>query len=439
MSTRRLTRPGNIPYPSHMNDAPSWYAASASPRPLRPALQGEVSCDVCVVGGGYTGLTAALELAERGFSVVLVEAERVGWGASGRNGGQFITGYSRSMANVESRVGAEDARLLWDLNLEATDLLAERVERHRIDCGLTWGYVHAAVKRRHLQEVTETEHEMRERYGYQKIRRLDGAAMAQIVRSEAYIGGLLDTGSGHLHPLNYALGLAHAAEAAGVQVFENSRVRSLDSGAQPWVGTDTGRVRARFLVLACNAYINGLAPIGHTIMPVGTYMIATERLGPERAAALLPTNAAVSDMNFVLNYFRRSADHRLLWGGGVSYSGFEQPGLQAALRRKMITAFPQLDDVAIEYLWGGHVAITVNRLPNLGRVSPTTFYAQGYSGHGVALTGIAGRVIAEAVAGTAERFDVFARIPHLPFPGGRRLRMPALVLAMLWFRLRDLL
>ncbi|MFP5518092.1 MAG: NAD(P)/FAD-dependent oxidoreductase [Alphaproteobacteria bacterium] len=426
-----------MPKASYLN---SWYAASAAPRADRPLLEGDVACDVCIVGGGYTGLTAALELAERGFDVVLLEAERCGWGASGRNGGQIITGYNKPMATIEGWVGKEDAHRLWEFGEEAKTQLAQRVEGHAIACDLTWGFAYAALKPRHMQDVGALEREMRDGYGYDRVRRLDRAGIREHVGSDAYIGGLLDEGSGHLHPLNYALGLARAADAAGVRIFENSRALAMDSGPAPRVSTGRGRVTAKHLILAGNAYLGGLAPaLDRNIMPVATYMIATEPLGEERAAALLPKNIAVSDMKFSLNYFRRSADHRLLFGGGVSYSGVDAPGLKQAMRLKMLAIYPELKDARVEYFWGGRVAITMNRMPHLGRLSPTTLYAHGYSGHGVALAGMAGRVMAEAVGGTAGRFDVFARIPHTPFPGGPRFRTPALVLAMMWFRLRDLL
>ncbi|WP_372394347.1 FAD-binding oxidoreductase [Azospirillum sp. HJ39] len=426
-----------MPKATYLN---SWYAASAAPRPDRPILEGETACDVCIVGGGYTGLTAALELAERGLDVVLLEAERCGWGASGRNGGQIITGYNKPMATIEGWVGKEDARRLWDFGEEAKAQLAERVERHAIACDLKWGFAFAALKQRHMEDVAALEREMRDGYGYGRVRRLDRAGIRAHVGSDAYIGGLLDEGSGHLHPLNYAVGLARAADAAGVRIFEHSRAIAIDDGPAPRVDTGRGGVRAKHLILAGNAYLGGLAPaLDRHIMPVATYMIATEPLGEARAASLLPTDIAVSDLKFSLNYFRRSADHRLLFGGGVSYSGVDTPGLKQAMRLKMLAVYPELRDAEIEYCWGGRVAITMNRMPHLGRLSPTTLFAHGYSGHGVALAGMAGRVMAEAVAGTAGRFDVFARVPHLPFPGGRRFRTPALVLAMMWFRLRDLL
>ncbi|HYH22102.1 MAG TPA: FAD-binding oxidoreductase [Azospirillum sp.] len=420
--------------------ASSWYAATANPHPPHPALEGTVRCDVCVVGGGYTGLMTALELAERGMDVVLVEAERVGWGASGRNGGQIITGYNKPMADIERWMGRDDARLLWQLAEEATSQLHERVEKHGIRCDLTRGFVLAAVKPRHMAELDEVVREMRDAYGYPHLERLDRDGVAGMVDSPLYVGGLYDGGSGHLHPLNYALGLADACLAAGVRIFEGSRVVSLETGLLPAAVTARGRAQARFLVLAGNAYLGGLVPqMAGMIMPVATQIIATEPLGAERASALLPRNTAVADMNFVLDYFRRTSDHRLLFGGGANYSGRDTPGSREVLRFKMLRVFPQLKDMAVDFHWSGKVAITMNRMPQVGRLTPSVYYAHGYSGHGVALAGLAGRLIAETVAGTAERFDVFARIPHMPFPGGQRLRTPALVLAMLWFRLRDLL
>lgn len=425
-----------------MTDTPhtsSWYAATALPRPDYPRLEGDVRCDVCVIGGGYTGLSTALHLAERGYDVVVVEAGRVGSGASGRNGGQVVTGYNTSMATLAGWVGPEDARKLWDLGEEAKTLLAGRVERHAIDCDLRWGYLFAAIKDRHLRELEAVRTEWQDGYGYDRLRMVGRDEVRGMVATSRYAGGLFDSGGGQIHPLNYAIGLARAAERAGARIFEETRAVEIDTGPSPMVRTERASVRARYLVLAANGYLGGLAPkIAAKIMPVATYMIATEPLGDNRATALIPSGIAVADSNFVLNYYRRSPDHRLLFGGGVSYSGLNRPGLRQALRGTMLKFFPQLADVGIDYCWGGNVAITMDRTPHFGRLGPTTFFAHGFSGHGVALTGLAGKLIAEAVAGTAERFDVFARIPHQSFPGGP-LRVPMLVLAMLWYRMRDLL
>jgi len=411
----------------------SYYAATAAQSPLRPALAGELRADVCVVGAGYTGCHAAVNLAERGYKVVLLEAARVGWGASGRNGGQICTGFNHGMEAY-----GDDDRALFALAEEGKALLAERIARHAIDCDLVWGYVTAAEKRRHLEECQEDAEEAERRYGYDKLTVLDRAAMAEEVASEHYIGGLYDAGAGHLHPLNYCLGLARAAEEAGVALYERSQARRIVPGSKIRVETAGGGVESDFLVLACNAYLEDLAPeVSATIMPVATYMTASEVLGENRAAGLIPRNRAIGDFNFVTNYFRRSADHRLLFGGGVSYTAAMPADLPRRMRRAMLKIFPQLHDVAQDFTWGGNVAITMNRKPHLGRTRPNVYFAQGYSGMGVAMTAVAGRVIAEAIAGQAERFDLFAGLKHRPFPGGRSLRAPPLALAMLWFRLRD--
>lgn len=418
----------------------SYYAATANPAPERPPLEGEASCDVCIVGGGFTGVSAALELAERGYSVILLEGRRIGWGASGRNGGQVCSAFSSSMDKVAAWVGRDDARKLFELTEESKRLLAERVERHAIDCDLTWGYFNAADRRRELDDCREWAEEWSRDYGYDKLTLVETPEEAhQHVNSPAVIGGLADSGAGHLHPLNYCLGLAAAAEAAGARLHEDSLVTRVVRGASPAVETARGTVRAKFLVLACNAYLGNLVPeIRRKIMPVGTYIGATEPLGENRAKSLIPGNEAICDLKFVLNYYRLSKDQRMLFGGRVSYSGLTTPNLTRAMGHKMREVFPQLDDVKFDFTWGGYVAITMERSPHFGRIGSNVFFAQGYSGNGVAMSAIAGRVLAEAIGGQAERFDLFAKLPHTTFPGGKLLRTPTLALAMLWYRLRDL-
>lgn len=418
---------------------PSWYADTANDMTTRPSLSGDVPCDVCIVGAGYTGLVAAIHLAERGKNVVVLEAERVGWGASGRNGGQIVTGFNRPISTLAAWMGRNDARRLWEMSEEAKSTLAGLVDRFGIDCDLRWGYLLAACKDRQLADLRAWQDELLG-LGYEKARLIDRDGVRSEVATDAYVGGIVDSGSGQLHPLNYALGLARAAESLGVRIFEDSRVTAVETGPAPLARTAAGSVRAKFLILAGNAYLGRLVPgLDGTIMPVATYIVGTEVLGESRANALIPSGMAVADANFVLNYYRRSPDHRLLFGGGVSYSGLDRPDLKRTLQRSMLGLFPQLRGVRIEYLWGGNVAITMNRLPHLARLGPTTYVAHGYSGHGVALTAICGKLLAEIVSGQADRFDVFSRIPHARFPGGRLLRTPALVMAMLWYRLRDLL
>jgi gamma-glutamylputrescine oxidase len=420
----------------------SYYAATANPAPDRPALDADVEADVCVVGGGIAGCSTALHLAERGYQVVLLEGRRVGWGASGRSGGQAIAGFSCPQSTLVAAVGLGDARRMFDISVEAQELLRSVVARHGIDCELHWGHVHTAIKARHVEELLEHRRELEEDYGYAGTRWLDRHEVQQLLQTERYVGGLRDDRSGHLHPLNYTLGVAAAAEAAGARIFEGTEVVGLDHGATVHVRTQTGpSVRARHVALCCNAYIDARISkkLRDRIMPVGTYIVATERLGQARIEALVRENIAVSDVNFVLDYFRRSDDHRLLFGGRVSYSGRDALNTAAATRMRMVKVFPQLAEAKVEYAWGGYVDISMSRAPDFGRLAPNVYYLQGFSGHGIALTGIAGKLVAETIAGQSERFDLFTKLQHRNFPGGPALRMPALVLAMLWFRLKDLL
>ncbi len=420
----------------------SYYAATASTAPDRPVLAADLDADVCVVGGGIAGCSTALHLAERGYSVVLLDGRRVGWGASGRSGGQAIVGYACSQDKLVAQVGREDARRMFDLSVEAIELLRTLVVRHGIDCDLQWGHLHTAIKPRHVAELSAYRDELERDYGYAGTRWLDKTELQQVLATERYLGGLRDDRSGHLHPLNYTLGIAAAAERAGARIFEQAEVVGLEHGPSVRVRTAGGAsVRARHVALCCNAFIDDRLSrkLRERIMPVGTYIIATESLGQARIESLLRENLAVSDVNFVLDYFRRSADHRLLFGGRVSYSGRDARNTANATRLRMLNVFPSLADARVEFAWGGHVDITMSRAPDFGRLAPNVYYLQGFSGHGIALTGIAGQLVAETIAGQAERFDLFTKLKHHKFPGGRALRMPALVLAMLWFRLKDLL
>lgn len=425
---------------AHQPHPPSYYAATAHAWDPQPPLRGEASCDVCVVGGGLAGLSAALNLREKGFSVLLLEGSHVGFGASGRNGGQVIAGYAGDIDGIRSQLGEDAAKALWDMSVEAVEIIDERVRRHDIQCDWQRGYVSAAVKPRHLRELEDWQREAEERYDYGGMQLWDRDALRGKLASERYQGGLFDPRSGHLHPLNYTLGLARAALAAGVDIHEQTPVLRIEQGDAPRAHTEHGVVRCRQLVLACNSYIGALAPqLERRIMPAGTYVIATEPLGEERARALIADNMAVCDTNFVLDYYRLSADYRLLFGGKVSYSGHEPRDLAGSMRADMLHVFPQLADVGIDYAWGGFCDITVNRAPDFGRLSGNVYYLQGFSGHGVNITGLAGKVVAEAIAGTSSRLDLFAKIRHRDFPGGKLLRTPALVLGMAYYRMRDYL
>jgi gamma-glutamylputrescine oxidase len=331
---------------------------------------------------------------------------------------------------------------MFGVTVEAQELIRALVARHRIDCDLHWGHLHTAIKPRQVAELRAHQQELERDYGYGGTRWLERDELRRVLVTDRYLGGLRDDRSGHLHPLNYTLGLAAAAEGAGARIYEQAEVVGLDRGASVRVRTQGGAsVRAKHVALCCNAYIDARISkhLRDRIMPVGTYIVATERLGQARMEALLRENVAVSDVNFVLDYFRRSDDHRLLFGGRVSYSGRDALDTAKATRVRMLKVFPGLADARIEYAWGGYVDITMSRAPDFGRIGPNVYYLQGFSGHGIALAGIAGKLVAETIAGQAERFDLFTRLRHRTFPGGPALRMPALVLAMLWFRLKDLL
>lgn len=417
----------------------SYYAATAPRLQRFPALAGGTDCDVAVVGGGLAGLTAALELAERGLDVVLLEAQQVAWGASGRNGGQAIHGLACDMAEIERQLGRADARRVWDMTIEALDLLRERSRRHGIDCDWQDGFLGVAVNARKGAELAEWADHVAQAYGY-PLTRIAPADIGRWIDSPRYHSGIHDPRSGHLHPLKYALGIARAAADAGVRIHEDTAVTRLVPGKPARLETATGHVNARQVLLAGNVYLQGLAPsLAARIMPVGTYIVCSEPVTPALIDGLIPSKSAVCDTNFVLDYFRPTADHRMLYGGRVSYSTLTPGNVAESMRRRMVQTFPALSGAKIEYSWGGFVDITMNRAPDFGRLGPDVYYLQGFSGHGLALTGLAGRVVAEAIAGDAGRFDLFARLRHRAFPGGRLLRTPALVLGMAWYRLRDLL
>jgi gamma-glutamylputrescine oxidase len=420
----------------------SYYAASSLPQPDHPVLQGEHVADVCVVGGGFSGLNTALELAERGMSVIVLEAHKIGWGASGRNGGQLIRGVGHGLEQFEGIIGKDGVRQMKLMGLEAVEIVRQRVERYNIACDLTWGYCDLANKPRDLEGFAEEAEELRG-LGYRhETRLLQANEVRSVVGSDRYVGGLVDMGSGHLHPLNLALGEAAAAAQLGVKLFENSAVTRIDYGPEVRVHTAQGSVRAKSLVLGCNAYLKDLNPqLSGKVLPAGSYIIATEPLSEAQAHALLPQNMAVCDQRVALDYYRLSADRRLLFGGACHYSGRDPQDIGAYMRPKMLDVFPHLADVKIDYQWGGMIGIGANRLPQIGRLpdQPNVYFAQAYSGHGVNATHLAGKLLAEAISGQQSHgFDLFAKVPHITFPGGKYLRSPLLALGMLWHRLKEL-
>jgi gamma-glutamylputrescine oxidase len=415
----------------------SYYAATANEAPPVTPLEGGIRADVCIIGAGYTGLSAALHLAERGFSVVVLEAERIGWGASGRNGGQLGIGQRKDQRSLEERLGKEWARRLWDLGVESNALVKELIARHAIACDLKPGLIYAAWKKSDADwHRSEVEH-MASEYGYTKMRYLTREEIRETIASDCYHGGIYDEEGAHLHPLNYALGLARAARAKGVVIHEESRVTGISRTDPATVKTAKGSVRAAHVVLACNAYLGALEPrVAGAIMPINNFIIATEPLGDE-ARALIRNDACVQDTKFVIDYYRLSADGRLLFGGGESYSPNLPKDLAAFVRKPMLRVFPQLKDKRIDYAWSGSVAITLKRMPHFGRLEPNIVFAHGYSGQGINIATLGGKLIAEAIAGQAGRFDIMARLDTPKFPGGTWLRYPGLVAGMIFYAMKD--
>ena len=419
--------------------ANSYYSATLTERTDYPVLTGEVRADVAVVGAGFTGVSAAITLAERGYDVVVVEANRVGWGASGRNGGQLIDGFV-DLEKVESRLDAGALDIAYRMGLECRDLVLERIGKYGIECDLKFGFVDLALRQRDLDYfLSEIERKARLDYPH-RMQFVPKGELPSIIGSTRYIGALVNHGNGHLHPLNLCIGEARAAAGLGARFFERSPVTRIRHGSAPAVETANGRVIAKKVVLAGNAYLGRTEPkLYGAVIPAGSFMIATEQLDPELARELLPQDMAACDQRVALDYFRLSADKRLLFGGLCNYSGRNPKDISASLRPNMLRVFPQLEDARIEYEWGGYIAISMRRIPQLGRIDGNSYYAQGYSGHGLAPSHLAGKVIADAIGGDFERFDVFERIGHWKLPGGKWFANPALALGMLYYRLKELI
>lgn len=423
----RNDRPGKFPE--------SWYAASVETPALRPPLDGDARADVCVVGAGYTGLSAALELARRGMSVVVLDAHRAGFGASGRNGGQVGTGFNKSQRWLEARLGQDAAHALWDM-AEAAKAQVRRLSLDVPDARYRPGVAHGAYSAAEARGMAEDAEHLSKRYGYDLIEPLDPDAMRALVRTPLYTGGEIDRGAGHLHPLRYALGLARAAEAAGARICEMTEATGVVDAAPARVTTPTGTVTADHVILAGNGYMPDLnARVAARVMPINSFIAATEPL--DDPSAILAEDIAVADSKFVVNYYRMSEDGRFLFGGRESYTLGFPTDIRSALVRRMTRLFPQIEGTPVTHVWGGTLGITMTRLPMVARVGRNILNASGFSGHGVALSGFAGTVMAEAVAGQAGRLDVLSRLPIPPFPGGAALRAPLLTLAMTWYALRD--
>ncbi len=417
---------------------PSYYAASRSIIRQTKKLEGDVTADIVVVGAGYSGLSTALHLAEHGFKVVVVEGAEVGWGASGRNGGQVVNGLNASLGTIERRYGEKTASFVGGMVQEGAGIIYNWVDRYSIDCDLKRGNIYAAYTQQHMRDL-EAKKALWQRHGMDDHELLDRDAIRKHIGSDVYEGGMIDHSGGHMHPLNLTLGEAAALESLGGVIYEHSPVTRVDQGADnAVVYTTNGRVTAKAAVVCGNAYLGNVVPeLTSRVMPVSTQMMATEPLGKERAEALLPTGMCVEDVRYILDYFRLSADHRLIFGGGVVYGGTDPADVVAKLRPNLGKVFPQLKDVKIDYAWSGNFALSFSRVPQMGRLGNRVYFAHGYSGHGITGSHLFGRILSEAIRGDLTRFDTFAALPWIPFPGGRTFRAQYSTLGSWWYALKD--
>lgn len=417
----------------------SYYAATVNDTTTYPRLEGNIAVDVCVVGGGFSGISAALTLAERGYSVVVLEANRIGWGASGRNGGQMIAGISGEH-NIKSQLGGDGVRLLREIRYRGHDIITERIAKYGIDCDLRYGWLEAAARPRHMQGLRDYVEERVAEGDGEGLEIVEPHAIRSVLGTDVYHGAFIDRRSGHLHPLNLCMGEARAAASLGVKIFEDTEVLEIRGGAKPFVTTARGRVDAKSIILAGStdhAFQRGR--LKGLTFPTGSYIIATEPLTAAEVAEINPQNLAVADSNIVLDYFRLSADRRMLFGGRCNYSNRDPKDLGAALQPRLVEIFPQLKSKAIDFAWGGRIDIVLTRIPAIGRLEPNLYYLQGYCGHGVNTTHLAGEIVADAIGGTMEKFDLFDRIQHIRLPVGRWAGNQMLALGMLYYRLKDLL
>ncbi len=417
----------------------SWYVATSQTGDALAPLVGESNTDVCIIGGGYTGLSTAIHLRKLGYEVTLLEAARVGWGASGRNGGHVGTGQRAGQEQLEKWVGLDQARALWQLGLDAVGLVEALVGEFAIECELGQGNLHLASKRSHNHELVDEIAHLQQRYGYSDVRYVAADEIHQHTSAQGCYGGMLDTGARHLHPLRYALGLRDAALSLGAKIYEYSPAQSYtESTNSVTVRAPSGSVRSQFLVLGCNGYLGKLEPrIAGNIMPINNFMIATAPLTEALRASINPKNVSMSDSLFVIDYWKFSADGRLLFGGGENYTSRFPTDIKSFVRPYMLKLYPELANTPIDYGWGGTLGITMNRMPDFGRLGNKVFYAQGFSGHGVPTATMAGQLMAQAIDGNAERFDLMASVPTQRFPGGTLLRWPGLVAGMLFYSLLD--
>jgi gamma-glutamylputrescine oxidase len=426
-----------MPYQSPISPGISWYEASLSERPQYPAFDGSRQADVVIVGGGYTGLSAAYHLAASGVDVVLLDAARFGDGASGRNGGQLGTGQRAWGEELEREYGFTRAKALFEVAEEAKAHLLQFADTHGIEMDYVPGQISVVHKPRYLKHYRAHAELMASRFGYPHIRFMEAGETAERLGSSRYFGGTYDAGTGHINPLKLVVGTAKAAAKAGAHLFENTQVTGIKSeNGRVIVTTPRGNVTAPKALIAVNAHGGTLDPVSAAhVMPIRSFIGATVPLGAN--SSVLPGGESVDDSRFVVRYFRRLPDGQLLFGGREAYTADNPRDISTHIRRQIAEIYPALADVEITHAWGGSVGITLPRKPFVREVMPNVISIGGYSGHGVMLSNYMGKLYAETVVGNRERLKLFEDLNIPPFPGGRRLRSPLLFLAMSWYALVD--
>jgi len=419
----------------------SYYAASVNQKSHFESLSSDIKTHVCVIGGGFTGLNTAISLAEKNYDVVLIESEKIGWGASGRNGGQLISGFTFS-DYFSKHLSSEEAHQIWKIGAVATDIVRQRVNQYGISCDLKEGFIEVAMNASQMRELIERKEDWQTKGYKHQLSIVEESSLKDHVISDRYIGGLIDSGSGHLHPLNLCLGEAQAAKSLGVKIYEQTKALSFEAGETVTIHTEEGSIKAENLVLAGNAYIGNLQKkLRRMIFPASSCIIATEPLNDKMINETLPSDMAVCDLNTILDYYRLSSDRRMLFGGRYNYSGAEpdDAGIRKHIRNRMLKVFPSLENLKIDYAWSGNVAVTMNRIPQLGKLDRNIFYAQGYSGHGVAPTHAAAEIISNGIVNEDKSLNILNRVPHVQLPGGKWFSSPAMAIGMMYYQFRDLL
>jgi glycine/D-amino acid oxidase-like deaminating enzyme len=420
------------------NHTNSYYANSIKEETNYPVLEEDLTTDICIVGGGFSGVSAGLHLSELGYKVVIIEANKIGWGATGRNGGEIIGGFSGDDI-MQKKYDTKYTDMLWNMRWEGNDIIRKRVEKYHIDCDLKWGYLDVAIKKRHIQDLKFSYEDMQNHNYPHQISLLTGDETKNLIGTNEYIGSLLNMGNGHVHSLNLCIGEAKAAESLGTLIYEKSPVLRIEKYNKPKVYTSKGSVTANSLLLTGNAYHHFDKKMQNFIIPVNSFVIATEPLSNEIINKINPQDLAVCDPNYILEYFRLTGDKRLLFGTRLNYHGNDEDFIKTELRKKMLRIYPDLSNVKIDYGWTGKIAVTVNHIPQIGKLTSNIYYSQGYSGHGVNMTHLAGKLISEAISGTMERFDLFNSIRPVSIPGTYFLRRPLLSLGVMLYKIKDLL